>query len=198
MDMEDLKRTVIVLNGPPRAGKDTAIHALQAAFPGIEVYQFFRPIKEMLHADLGLDVPYDHYESLKDVELPEFGNMTPRKAYIAKGDQLEAQFGPTVLTDIYFEALNRCTGSFLVTTCGKDSEAVKQAEIFGVDNMLVMRIHRAGKDFAGDSRSWVVSRHLNLCDVTNIPGQPRAYQAEVAAVAREFVQSRQLASAYAA
>lgn len=185
--MEDRKRIAIVLNGPPRAGKDTAMLILQEVFPEAEVFQFFRPIKELLHRELGLSVPHDHYELLKDTLLPEFGGMTPRRAYIARGDRLQEEFGHDVLTERYFEAIQDCNAPILITTCGMDSEAMTLAGIFGAENMLVLRIHMEGKDFSEDSRSWVHNAALTIRDVENVKGKPREYQSEVAAVVKDYV-----------
>ncbi len=188
--MAQADRKVIVLNGPPRAGKDTAILSLQKIFDDVEVYQFFRPIKEMLHKELGLNVPYDHYEALKDDPLPEFRGMTPRLAYIDKGDRLQLELGHDILSDIYFSAISNCHAPVLVTTCGMDSEAVKQSEIFGVENTLFIRIHMQGKSFENDSRSWVHSPFLNICDVENVVGDVSSYQQRIADIAQAFVGPR--------
>lgn len=196
--MSTSSRLVIVLNGPPRAGKDTAIEILQDVIKDGDVYQFFRPIKEMLHVELGLDVPHDHYELQKDDELLEFGGMTPRRAYIDKGERLQAEFGHSVLLDTYFEAISSSNSPVLITTCGNDGEACEIASIFGNENVLVIRIHKDGCDFSQDSRSWVTSPHLNLRDLRNVHGRPREYQAEVAAVACQWVDGRRSEMAYAA
>ncbi|NTF17521.1 hypothetical protein G6L37_03860 [Agrobacterium rubi] len=196
--MSNSSRLVIVLNGPPRAGKDTAIEILQDVFSEGDVFQFFRPIKEMLHAELGLDVRHDHFEALKDQPLPEFKGMTPRRAYIDKGERLQAEFGHSVLLDIYFQSISSSTAPVLITTCGNDGEACEIASIFGNENVLVVRIHKDGCDFSQDSRSWVSSTHLNLRDVRNIHGRPRDYQSEVAAVASIWVDGRRAEMAYAA
>lgn len=189
--MEHSNRLAIVLNGPPRAGKDTAIEILSDIFPEADVYQFFRPIKELLHEELGLSVPYDFYEEDKDVPRPEFGGMTPRRAYIDKGDRMQAEHGHSILTDTYFSAIASSTAPILITTCGMDSEALEIAGIFGVENTLVLCIHRDGCDFSQDSRSWVHSEHLNIQNVRNVHGRQREYQSEVAAVCRAWVEIAQ-------
>jgi len=196
--MAATSRLVIVLNGPPRAGKDTAIEILQEVFREGDVYQFFRPIKEMLHAELGLDVRHDHYETQKDEPLEEFGGMTPRRAYIDKGERLQAEFGHSVLLDTYFEAISSSTAPILITTCGNDGEACEIASIFGNDNVLVLRIHKDGCDFSQDSRSWVTSSHLNLRDILNVHGLQREYQKAVAAAASQWIDARRQELAYAA
>jgi hypothetical protein len=189
---------VFVLNGPPRAGKDTGSEILLDALKDAEVYPFFRPIKEMLHAELGLDVPHDHFEEDKDRPLEAFKGMTPRRAYIDKGERLQAEFGQSVLIDIYFESIAICTAPILVTTCGNDGEACEISNIFGNENVLVLRIHKDGCDFSQDSRSWVTSSHLNLRDVKNVHGRQREYQSEIAAIARQWVDTRRAEIDYAA
>lgn len=196
--MSTTSRLAIVLNGPPRAGKDTAIEILQEVLKDGDVYQFFRPIKEMLHAELGLDVQHDHYEQQKDDPLPEFNGMTPRRAYIDKGERLQAEFGHSILLDIYFDAISSSTSPILITTCGNDGEACEIASIFGNENVLVLRIHKEGCDFSQDSRSWVTSTHLNLRDLRNVHGRPGEYQSEVAAVASQWIDVRRSELAYAA
>lgn len=196
--MEDIRQFVFVLNGPPRAGKDTGIDALAKTFPDAEVFQFFRPIKELLHKELGLEVHYDAFELVKDDPCIEFDGKTPRRAYIDRGDRLEAANGPEALTDMYFAALGVCKAQILITTCGKDSEALKLATMFGADNMLVVRVHREGKSFAGDSRSWVVSDTLNIVDLENVPNQPEIYERAISETARSFIAARQPIASYAA
>ncbi|TLX16926.1 hypothetical protein [Rhizobium sp. MHM7A] len=196
--MEDGKQLVLVLNGPPRAGKNTGIAALEAAFPDAEVFEFFRPVKELLHRERGLDVRHDHFEEVKDEPCPEFDGKAPRYAYIDRGDALEAERGPTALTDFYFAALGDCKAPILITTCGKDSEALQLASMFGTENTLFLRIHMDGKDFSQDSRSWVVSSTLNIRDVTNVKDEAHRYQAEIVDVAREYIATRALQVDYAA
>jgi hypothetical protein len=196
--MQDGKQLVFVLNGPPRAGKNTGISALESVFPDAEVLEFFRPVKELLHRELGLDVRHDHFEAVKDQPCAEFGGKAPRFAYIDRGDALEAERGPTALTDFYFSALGNCKAPVLITTCGKDSEALELASMFGTENTLFLRIHMEGKDFSQDSRSWVESSTLNIRDVTNVKDEAERYQAEIAEIAREYAASREIQVDYAA
>ncbi len=196
--MEERKRLAIVFNGPPRAGKDTAILVLQQLFPKAEVYQFIRPVKEKVHRDLGLDVPFDHFESRKDTPLETFGGLAPRYAYIAESDRLVAEHGPDVLTDMYFGAISNCTAEILITSAGLNSEANKLATIFGVDNTLFLRVNREGHDFSKDVREWITVDGLNIRDVHNEDGRLREFQSEVAAVVSEFVAQFQAGLTYAA
>jgi NAD kinase len=124
--------------------------------------------------------------------------MTPRRAYIDKGERLQAAHGHSILIDTYFKSIASCAAPILVTTCGNDGEACEISRIFGNENVLVLRINKDGHDFSQDSRSWVVSPHLNLRDVWNFHGRQREYQSEIAAVARQWVEDRRASVDYAA
>ena len=188
--MDSTSTIVIVLNGPPRAGKDTATDVLKGHFKDSQVYPFFRPIKEMLHAELGLDVSFDHFETVKDDPRDEFGGMTPRLAYIDKGERLQSEFGHSILLDIYFESIRACNAPLLITTCGNDGEAVEISRLFGNENVLVMRIHKDGHDFSGDSRSWAETSSLNLQDVWNVHGEIAEFQSRVVGSASAWLSGR--------
>lgn len=196
--MEERKRLAIVFNGPPRAGKDTAILVLEQQYPKAEVYQFIRPVKEKVHRDLGLDVVFDHFEKTKDIPLDVFDGLAPRYAYIAESDRLVAELGPDILTDLYFDAISNCNADILITSCGKNSEAEKLASIFGADNTLFVRVNRAGHDFSKDVREWITVSGLNIRDVHNEDGKLREFQSQVAAVVAEFVTHFQESLTYAA
>jgi hypothetical protein len=196
--MDERKRLAIVFNGPPGAGKDTAIVVLQELYQKAEVYQFIRPVKEKVHRDLGLDVPFDHFEGQKDTALDIFAGLAPRYAYIAESDRLEAKHGPNILTDMYFDAVSNCKADLLITSCGKNSEAEKLASIFGVENTLFLRIHRQGHDFSKDVRSWVTVDGLTIRDVENEHGKPREFQSEVAAIVADFLSQFDVELTYAA
>jgi hypothetical protein len=196
--MEERKRLAIVFNGPPRAGKDTAILVLESQYPKAEVYQFIRPVKEKVHRDLGLEVAFDHFERSKDIPLEVFGGLAPRYAYIAESDRLVEELGPDILTDMYFHAISSCNADILITSCGKNSEAEKLASIFGVDNTLFVRVNRAGHDYSKDVREWITVDGLNIRDVHNEDGKLREFQSEVAAVVADFVAQFQNNLTYAA
>jgi len=183
-------KIAILLNGPPRAGKDTAITALFAAFsPGTaEVIKVTQPIKDMTHNRLGLKCAHDAYEIEKDLVLPEFGGKTPREAYIETSTALKRERGPNAVMDLFVDSVvaSECD-VILNPDIGDDMEAERVASTIGADRLLVIRIHRPGHDFSHDCRTWVTSPTLNIVDVQNEPGQRRVYESEVVARAMSFI-----------
>lgn len=184
-------KIAILLNGPPRAGKDTAVAALESAFgPHAETLKFTRPIKDLTHSRFGLDCSHDAFEDLKDVPLPEFGGMTPREAYIDTSAKLKAERGDDAVCRLFVEAIDACNASLILNPdAGNDMEAEAVAEALGADRVLVIRIHRDGHYFSQCCRTWISSPSLHIVDVTNREGERRVFESEVVALSRAFVET---------
>jgi len=184
-------KIAILLNGPPRAGKDTAVLVLEEAFGAeAETFKFTQPVKDRTHARFGLDCAHDAYELLKDTPLPEFGGMTPREAYIDTSKRLKAEQGEDAVRKLFVEEILRSEAPIILNPdAGDDPEAESVAAALGADNVLVIRISRDGHDFSKDCRTWVTSPSLRIVDVTNEEGHRREYESQVVALARSFVES---------
>lgn len=75
---------VILLSGPPKAGKDESVRQIQTLFPRTFRLGFADCLKDSVHAAYGMPgVPFDHFEAVKDEPRDEFFGSTPRQAYIA-------------------------------------------------------------------------------------------------------------------
>lgn len=183
-------KIAILLNGPPRAGKDTAVEALADALGGsVEIFKFTRPIKDLTHRNAGIDCTHDAYETLKDTPLEEFGGRTPRQAYIDTSRELKRLNGEDAVARLFVEAINASEASIILNPdCGDDMEALCVAEAFSHENVFVIRIHRDGHDFSQDCRTWVLSPALNIVDVTNRSGLRKEFVSEVVARAKSFVE----------
>jgi len=182
-------KVAILLNGPPRAGKDTAVEALVSAFGGnCEVFKFTRPVKDLTHRNAGIDCPHDFYEALKDTPLAEFGGKTPRQAYIDTSADLKRRHGEDAVAKLFVQAARQSGARIILNPdLGDDMEAHCVADAFSPERVLVIRIHREGHDFSMDCRTWVTSPELRIVDVTNRSGYRREFEAEVVAWAKKFV-----------
>lgn len=183
-------KIAILLNGPPRAGKDTAVEALAEAIGGsVEIFKFTQPVKDLTHRNAGLACRHDHYEELKDTPLPEFGGRTPRQAYIDTSRDLKARYGEDAVAKMFVEAIKASSATVILNPdCGDDMEALCVADAFSHENVFVMRIHRDGHDFSKDCRTWVASPSLNIVDIVNRDGMRREFESEVVARARSFLE----------
>ncbi len=74
---------IILVNGPPRSGKDTIGQLLCQRLP-LVLDKFARKLKEAAHALYGMpELPHDHFEACKDTPLEQFFGKSPRQVYIA-------------------------------------------------------------------------------------------------------------------
>ena len=145
---------IIFLNGPPRAGKDTAGNFLHEEY-GFLHTKLSSELKDRCHAAHRLSVPHDFFEATKDVPRKEFEGLTPRQAYIAFSEKYAK---PTFGVDIFGRWLlkNMIGGpNFAISDSGFREEALPIIAHFGQENAILLHIHRPGHDFSGDSRSYI-------------------------------------------
>lgn len=172
----------ILLNGPPRAGKDTAAQAIAAAWPMARIDRFAGPLKIATHTLFGLAPDADAYENVKGLPCQEFGGLTPRAAYIKMSEEaIKPAFG----SDFFGRLLaRRMAGEILtvVPDSGFEGEARPVLNLLGARNVLLLRIHRRGFDFRQDSRSYIELPGVATLDLTNNSTVPDFNAAAVAAV----------------
>lgn len=178
---------VILVNGPPHSGKDTVGEIIReartAALAGpTHVCKFATVVKRGTHDRLGLftvdklgrrrPVAADAFEAVKDqlgVEgFPE--GKTPRQCYIEFSEEYaKPKYGQDVFGRILLDQLVKLVGTneqVVVTDSGFEAEAGPIVDHYGAENVLVVRLHRPGCKFAGDSRTYVDLSHLG--DVRHI------------------------------
>ena len=86
---------LILVSGPPRAGKSRIAAGLAAQLPA-DHFALSDVLKRQTHAHHGLapTLPVDAFEAGKDVPCPEFGGLSPRQAYIDFSENhLKPRFG---------------------------------------------------------------------------------------------------------
>lgn len=183
-------KIAILLNGPPRAGKDTAINALIASLGrgAAEIIKFTQPVKDLTHRRLGLECAHDAFEIDKDVPLESFGWKTPRESYIETSGRLKAERGDDAVIKLFIDAIAASRSDYILNPdVGDDAEAEGVAASLGADRVLVIRVHKPGHDFRNDCRTWVMSPMLKIVDVHNQPGEIRVYESEIVARVRSFI-----------
>lgn len=154
--------TLVILNGPPRAGKDHAARAIAGAlFPRsssylgrpVEIRRISDELKNYTHARYGLKgIAADHFESTKDVPSPHFAGLTPRQAYIETSEtDIKVRFGESALGDFMAESLLAQAESgdadpatlYLLPGAGCWPEVEPVAALFDPDRILLLRIEPA-------------------------------------------------------
>jgi hypothetical protein len=174
---------IVLLNGPPRAGKDTAANAICAAYPQGLKLGFSHHLKRATHAAYGLPQdPIDAFEAVKDQHRDEFFGLTPRQAYIAHSeDYMKPLHGKKVFGRLWLRsALASGAPLVVVPDSGFVDEALVGIHEVGEANALLIRVHAEGrgKTFAGDSRS-----HISLPGVTTVDLHNDGDEAEFCALA---------------
>lgn len=185
---------VLILNGPPRSGKDTLSKLLRQG--GIFETQingsFKRPLQEVTAAILGMSFQefLERYEEIKDRPCPNglpltvrklmikiseewvkplggkryFGDMAYRRALI---DSYNAKVFPQTLYPSVIEGT-----TVIYTDGGFGEEVLMFVEKIGAENVHIVRIHRPGVDFSEDSRRYLTAdieglEKCNFFDIRN-------------------------------
>lgn len=175
MDLNPLN-VAIILNGPPRCGKDTIAAYLN------EYYAFdIRSFKQALFAEtakyygVSLEWILDGYEDNKDSSHPELNNITKRQALIHVSENV---IKPHYSKDFFGRrAAESCRGAKLVAfpDGGFEEEIGPVAAISSA--IYLVRIHRPGKTFDGDSRSYLSGDKFDgVFDVDNDQGLDELYR----------------------
>lgn len=157
--------TFILVNGPPRSGKDTFGKALAERFENVLVVKFATILKYMAHAIYGINyTASEHFDAVKDVPASEFFGRTPRDVYKAVSEKLmKPLHGPRIFGKLLADKLENedLWGSqekiLVVTDSGFRDEALELIDRFHDDaQFILVRLNRGEEyNFANDSRSYI-------------------------------------------
>lgn len=184
---------IVFINGAPRSGKDSAGVMLQKELPGTWLLvKFSANMKERCHAAYGMQAAYDAFEEVKDQPLDCFLGLSPRQAYIHFSETwMKKVHGDDVFGQLMAQQLellgdqNPEIAGYLITDSGFEVEALPIIEKFGAKACTLIRLHRHGYTFEGDSRSLIdlVKHGVSTYDVNSpdgdLPGLLRNIKREV-------------------
>lgn len=175
---------IILLNGPPSSGKDTAakhirqlaqhdtIHArepfrdgLGVPYPGTRVAldRLSMPIKRAFAATMGLPITDDGdvqpWESQKEVPIPDFG-ISYRQWQIDFSESFLKKYNPAIFGILLAHQIERrftkgIANLMVIPDAGFQIEIDVLYQIFNPADILLVRCHRPDFGFQGDSRSYV-------------------------------------------
>lgn len=145
--MSDFRRTVLFVNGPPGAGKDTFAHHFQGWLSdyGVtaSIFVLSDAIKNLAHRRLGLDpgLPPRAFEEAKDRPHPAFNGFTPRQTYIEVANELRRRRGPRAFANALLPDMLACAedGLVIVPGVGFADEIAPIIEAFGVEACILLR-----------------------------------------------------------
>lgn len=182
---------LVLLNGPPRSGKDTLATLLRDAVADQErmaIIPIADHLKTLTHAFYGLppDTPPKHFEACKDEPSDLFFGLTPRQAYIFMHDKvIKPLHGPRFLGYIYarkIATIVRDIQTPLTVICpdsGCSDENLPALEKLPYGAACLVRIHKKGCDYDGDNRGYFSYKNrpdlgVREFDIENPDGDPAA------------------------
>ena len=156
---------ILLVNGPPRSGKDTLADALP-----MQTLKFATPLRTGVPAMFG--IPQETYDDLienhKETPTPLLQGMSPREAQIWLSEEvMKPKFGPFIFGQILVGTAKTVSGPVVVSDSGFYEEAQVVVEEFGPENVRLIRLHRDGCTFAGDSRSYIAQDDVLSIDIKN-------------------------------
>jgi hypothetical protein len=160
---------IVLVNGPPRSGKDTLASELSRRLKYTPV-KFASPLYNTVQAMFGLDPDLwaALYERYKEQPSPLLEGLSPRQAMIWVSEKIVK---PTFGDSFYGRALyNRLVyfniSRAIVSDSGFQEEAGVLLHLLGKQAIRLIRLHRSGTSFHGDSRGYI-SLDVPCLDLVN-------------------------------
>lgn len=147
-----MTKKLIILNGPPRSGKDTCAMAISEAL-SIPHVKLSWPLKYIIADVLGLSQQMMEANKERGTQY----ELSPRQLQIALFQQVSKVFGDKWLASMLVTRIDRNSVDdvFVVSDCGRIPEVETVVNAFGADNVLLVRLFRKGTDFKNDIRGYV-------------------------------------------
>lgn len=185
---------IVLFNGPPRSGKDTATQ-LALHYLGERGFfcRFAGPLKDAVHALFGLSrIQQEHFDSIKDKASPQFFGMSPREAYIWMSELLvKPKFGNDFFANVAVNTIKslQCQTEnnrvVVISDLGFNEEADTLVKAFGWDNVAIIHMKREGTSFNNDSRSYVFNNQCKHYEIKN-DGTVEQLNENVKSILRDF------------
>ena len=184
---------ILLTNAPPSGGKDTLAQYLlphPELFPNHRMIfeRFSRPHKEAFAAMTGREIDkfynVEYYEDHKGEIIPWLG-VSYRQWQIDFSEKyMKIEYGNDIFTRMFYARIQQaeklhtvcdhilkeksCVTVFVVADCGFNVELQALLQ-YGVkaEDILLMRVHRPGCTYKGDSRSYIYNKDVLSCDVQN-------------------------------
>jgi hypothetical protein len=158
---KSLNKRLVLFNGPRHSGKDTAVDYLWQKHQAFR-FKMSRPLKDAIKAFFNLSSSdVDYLESKKTEPDDLLFGQSYVDVQIAMSEHWAKEFfgtrifGKMAARELFRGAVATSANLYLCSDCGFDYEADPLIELFGASNVLLVRLHRTGKTFEGDSRSYV-------------------------------------------
>lgn len=159
--------TIMVLNGPPRCGKDTIANEVANQLSGVvQILPLAMSMRLAGFAMLGESYSFERYEELKVTKIKEFGGLNFREWMIRFSERFMKKIGgQDVFARLWLKQVENyyltrpgavdIPMTWLVPDGGFTTEQFVIATECGLAKYVLGRVTREGTSFAGDSREYV-------------------------------------------
>jgi len=188
-----MQKRIILFNGPPRSGKDTAASFIYSSNPFIHWFRMSQPLKDMVAAFFTLNsTDAKVIEQHKDNKLPLLFDNTFRDLQIWFSEECaKPKFGKDVFGRLARRRVEQSLSSlYICSDCGFVEEAIPLLDLVGPKNILIVQIHRDGCDFTKDSRSYITLPGVQTVKLVN-QGHLRDYEYNVKAVVKAWLEAQE-------
>lgn len=196
---------IILFNGPPSSGKDTAaMHVFKNRYELPGSFAFDRMSIPIKRAFAGVTQSYarldsfgnnHRWEGIKENEIEAFG-VSYRQWQIDFSEKfMKPLYGNNIFAKLFVDRhshrAHQNDYTVLVPDCGFDIEAEHLRSAFPKAGILIVKIFRPGKTFAGDSRNYLTADFG--CAVVNIAneGTIAEFEAEAMFIIQRFLGVKQ-------
>lgn len=188
---------LILFNAPPKTGKDETTEFICSKFNNAVHFEFKKKLFELTKLIYSVtDEQWDSLYTRENKELPSnlLRGKSPREALIYVSETIiKPTMGYSYFGDAAADMVQN-TGAYLsvFSDSGFVQELLPMMNRFGVENILIIRIHMDGVDFTGDSRKYLpdslVSDYgFNIIDIENVYGKFDEFKQNVLQVVTEFL-----------
>jgi hypothetical protein len=160
---------IILINGPPYSGKDTATGFIIKHLKGCREYKMSAPLKSALRELLCIED--ERWKEMlrpgaKDLDIIE-GKISPRQALIKLSEEyLKPMLGDDILGVVAVRRIRRMVSAqhITISDIGFTREVVPILEFFTAKKVRILGLSRPGYDFDNDSRDY-----LDLVELKMVP-----------------------------
>jgi hypothetical protein len=175
--------TIILLNGPPRSGKDTAANIIKKNVPNFTEYKMSSPLKRTVREMFNLTIEqHKALEDIKDEPSDILGGHSYRDIQISLSeDWMKPTFGSKIFGEIAVKVINQRAGNVVISDIGFEDEVYPLRRAF-TKRLCLIRIHRPGSNFDNDSRDYLPNSCLDnalIHDLYNQFNDLELYEAQI-------------------
>jgi len=161
---------IILLNGPPRSGKDTAARVIMRNLKECRHYKLSEPMKRSINQMfqlVGNDL--QNVELHKDTPLPLFNNHTYRNIQIEQFLLMEKLFGTDILGQMAaLRIKGMATPCVVISDAGRNEEVKPIIEAFGSRSVYCLFLSRPDTSYNKDIRQYLRAEQFMPSHIANI------------------------------